>query len=63
MNKIIGFCEQNLYVDKPIEAALPFFEIIIMIQNFFGEFDYQLRVNHVLPAVRLLSKEKLIESK
>jgi hypothetical protein len=31
LNYIIVFCQDNLYVDKPIEAALPFFEILIMI--------------------------------
>ena len=25
---IILFCEENLYLDKPIDAAIPFFEIL-----------------------------------
>ena len=31
LSRIILFCEENLYVDKPIETALPLFEILKMI--------------------------------
>lgn len=34
-----------------------------MIQDLFGDFDYQLRVTQILPAFKLLSKEGLMESK
>jgi hypothetical protein len=41
---IISFCEENLYADKPIETALPLYEIMMMMQDLFGDFDYQVRV-------------------
>lgn len=40
----ISFCEQNLYVDKPIEAALPLFEILKMIQDLFGAYEFKVKL-------------------
>ena len=40
LRNIISFCEENLYADKPIETALPLYEILMMIQDLFGDFDY-----------------------
>lgn len=34
-----------------------------MVQDHFGDYDYHIRVTQVLPAVGLLSKEGLMESK
>jgi len=31
LKRVISFCEESLYVDKPIETALPLFEILKMI--------------------------------
>ena len=31
LQRVISFCEESLYVDKPIETALPLFEILKMI--------------------------------
>lgn len=31
LRRLIEFCEQSLYVDKPIETALPLFEVLKMI--------------------------------
>ena len=62
LRNIISFCEENLYTDKPIETALPLYEILMMIQDLFGDFDFQLRVTQILPAFKLLSKEGLMES-
>ena len=59
---IISHCQQNLYIDKPIESALPLFEILKMIQDLFGDYDYHVKVTQILPAVFLLSKEGLMMS-
>ena len=44
LKRVIQFCEENLYVDKPIETALPLFEILKMVQDHFGDYDYHIRV-------------------
>lgn len=31
LKTVINFCEQSLYVDKPIETALPLFEVLKII--------------------------------
>lgn len=62
LKDIIDHCEKNLYVDKPIESALPLFEILKMIQDLFGDYDYHVKVTQVLPAIGLLSTEGLMQS-
>lgn len=62
LRDIIEFCQSNLYVDKPIEAALPLFEILRMIQDLFGSQNYQIKVTQILPALYLLEKEDLLQS-
>jgi len=44
LRRVIYFCTENLYVDKPMETALPLFEVLKMIQDYFGEFPYHIRV-------------------
>ena len=56
----ITYCEESLYVDKPIETALPLFEILRMIQDQFGDYDYVLKMTQSFPALNLLSKEDLM---
>jgi hypothetical protein len=51
----LRFFEENLYIDKPVEAALPYFELMRLIYELFGDFDYKLRVTQVYPACKLLS--------
>lgn len=63
LQRVISFCEENLYADKPLEAALPLLEILRMVQDHFGDYNYNIRVTQTLPAVRLLSTEGLMESK
>lgn len=53
---ILGFIEENLYLDKPVEAALPYFELMKIIFELFGDFEYKLRVSQIYPACHLLSK-------
>ena len=31
LKRVISFCEENLYVDKPLATALPLFEILKMV--------------------------------
>jgi hypothetical protein len=63
LRRVIEFCTDNLYVDKPMETALPLFETLKIIQDHFGEFPYHIRVTNILPELRLLSKENLLQSK
>jgi hypothetical protein len=63
LRRTISFCEQNLYVDKPFETALPLFEILKMIQDHFGNYNHHIRVTLILPALGLLEKEELMQSK
>lgn len=56
LKDILAFIEDNLYLDKPVEAALPYFEILRIIIELFGDFEYKLRVTNVYPACNLLSK-------
>ena len=63
LRSIIQFCEEGLYVDKPIETALPLFETLRMVQDLFGDYDYVLKMTQVYPAYFLLSKEDLMQSK
>ena len=58
--RLIKFCSENLYVDKPLETALPLFEVLKMIQDIFGEYDYHIRVTQILPGLGLLAKEQLM---
>lgn len=44
LRKTIGYCENTLYLDKPIETALPLFEILKIIQDLFGDFDHAVRI-------------------
>ena len=41
---ILQFTEENLYLDKPVEAALPYFEILKILFELFGDFEYKLRI-------------------
>lgn len=61
--RVISYCQENLYVDKPFETALPLFEVLKMIQETFGDFDFHVRVTHVLPALSLLKREGLLQSR
>ena len=45
-----------MYLDKPVEGALPYFELLKMIFELFGDFEYKLRITSVYPACNLLSK-------
>ena len=60
---VISFCEESLYVDKPIETALPLFEILKMVQDLYGDFDYYVKATQVLTALGLLSKEGMMGSR
>lgn len=62
LREVCEFCERNLYVDKPIDAALPLFEVLKMVQDLYGDYDFHVRVTQILTATNLLSKEKLMES-
>jgi hypothetical protein len=53
---ILDFIEENLYLDKPVEGALPYFELMKIIFELFGDFEYKLRVSQIYPACNLLSK-------
>jgi hypothetical protein len=39
--KVIDFLEENLYLDKPIEGAQPYFEILRIILEIFGDQDFK----------------------
>lgn len=53
---MLTFIEQTLYLDKPVEAALPYFELLKIIFELFGDFDYKLRITQIYPASYLLTK-------
>lgn len=56
MADILKFTEENLYLDKPVEGALPYFEILKILFELFGDFEYKLRITQVYPACGLLTK-------
>lgn len=56
MKDILSFIEENLYLDKPVEGALPYFELLKVIFELFGDFEYKLRISQIYPACSLLSK-------
>jgi hypothetical protein len=56
INDILSFIEGNLYLEKPVEAALPYFEILRIIVELFGDFEYKLRVTNVYPPCHMLTK-------
>lgn len=62
LTQVCNFCECSLHIDKPIESALPMFEVLKMIQDQFGDQDYKIRLSFVLPALRLLGKIGLLQS-
>jgi len=41
LKDIIQFIEENLYLDKPIEGAQPYFEILRIILDIFGDEEYK----------------------
>ena len=45
-----------MYLDKPVEGALPYFELLKMIFELFGDFEYKLRITQIYPPCHLLSK-------
>jgi len=49
LEAIISFIEENLYLDKPVEGALPYFEVLRIIFELFGDFEYKLRITQVYP--------------
>ena len=44
MRNLLEFIESNLYLDKPVEGALPLFELAKMVIELFGDFEYKLRI-------------------
>eukprot|EP00347_Sterkiella_histriomuscorum_P008658 403344256 len=58
----ISFIQENLYLDKPVEGALPLFEIMRIIIELFGDFEYKLRITSIYPPCHLLSKAGLLDS-
>ena len=54
--EVLQYTEENLYLDKPVEASLPYFEILKIIMELFGDFEYKLRITQIYPACHLLSK-------
>jgi hypothetical protein len=56
LKDLLVFIEQTLYLDKPVESALPYFELLKMIFELFGDFEYKLRITQVYPACNLLTK-------
>ena len=63
LQDIIEFLQDNLYLDKPVEGALPLFELMRIIIELFGENDYKLRITQIYPACHLISKAQLLESR
>lgn len=49
LRDIIAFIQENLYLDKPVEGALPLFEILKIIIELFGDFEYKLRITAIFP--------------
>jgi len=44
LRDLLVFIEKTLYLDKPVEGALPYFELLKMIFELFGDFEYKLRI-------------------
>ena len=57
---IMNFIYENLYLDKPVEGALPYFEIFKIFIDLFGDFEYKLRITQVYPATYLLTTANLL---
>ena len=44
LKDLLIFIESTLYLDKPVEGALPYFELLKIIFELFGDFEYKLRI-------------------
>lgn len=61
LKDVLIFIEENLYLDKPIEGSLPYFEITRLILDFFGDYEFKLKISHVFAPCNLLTKAQLLE--
>lgn len=60
MQEVILHVKKNLYLDKPVEGALPLFEVLKIVLELFGDYEYKLRITQVYPACHLISKVNLL---
>jgi hypothetical protein len=44
LREVIKHVKENLYLDKPVEGALPLFEVLKIILELFGDYEYKLRI-------------------
>jgi len=45
LKRIVQICFEKLSLDKPIEAASPFFEVLHSILELFGDFSYKVKIS------------------
>lgn len=47
LNETISVCFSNLSLDKPIESASPYFEVLKMVLELFGDTEYKVKMSQV----------------
>jgi len=63
LKDVTEYCQNNLYLDKPIEGAFPLFDILKLIHELFGGIECHINKAKIFEPLNLLSKNGLLESK
>jgi hypothetical protein len=63
LRDVINFCQDNLYLDKPIEGSFPYFDILKVIQELFGGIKFHLNKAKIFEPLNFLQKMGLLESR
>jgi len=58
LDDVTRYAEENLYLDKPIEAAFPLFDVLKLVMDLFGGVEFKLNKAKSFEPVNFLAKAK-----
>ena len=61
--EIIDYSSRNLYMDKAIEGSFPLFDVLKLIQDYFGGHEFKINKAKIFEPVNLLEKFGLFQNK
>jgi hypothetical protein len=62
LQDITSFAERSLYLDKPIEGSFPLFDVLKILQDFFGGITYQMNKGAIFDPLNFLEFCGLLQS-
>lgn len=63
LGQVIDYCQNNLYLDKPIEGSFTLFDILKVIQELFGGIEHYVNKAKTFEPLHLLETTGLLQSK